>query len=125
MSTLEQMEENASIAGQGLPNSLTAEEMALIAQVKGLYQAKTRVGCTSCGYCLPCPSGVNIPANFTVLNNVFIYQAKAGCEFFYRNILKPRERASACEECGHCEGLCPQHIPIRDRLKEVAALFGA
>jgi len=83
------------------------------------------VNCTSCGYCLPCPHGVNIPANFLQLNNLSIYRDQGSAEFFYFHILKEDQRASNCEECGHCEDLCPQHIPIRNRLKEVVEAFGS
>jgi uncharacterized protein len=125
MSTLDQMQENVRIAKHGLANSLTSVELALIREAKAIYQAKTRVNCTSCGYCLPCPHGVNIPANFLQLNNLSIYRDQGSAEFFYFHILKEDQRASNCEECGHCEDLCPQHIPIRNRLKEVVEAFGS
>ncbi len=123
MSEPEQMKENVRIASQGLANSLTARELALIHEAKAIYKARTRVNCTSCGYCLPCPHGVNIPANFLQLNNLSIYRDRGAAEFFYFHILKEEQRASHCEECGQCEELCPQHIPIRDMLKEVVREF--
>jgi len=123
MSEPEQMEENVKTANHGLANSLTAEELALIQEAKAIYAARTRVNCTSCGYCLPCPHGVNIPANFLQLNNLSIYRDRGAAEFFYFHILKEEQRASRCEECGQCEELCPQHIPIPDRLKEVVREF--
>lgn len=119
MSALEQVIENVRLAESGLPQSLTPRELALISEVKAIYQARTRVPCTSCGYCLPCPSGVAIPANFEQLNNVFIYNAREKAAFIYNHILTPEQRASHCEECGHCEDLCPQKIPIRAMLQEV------
>jgi predicted aldo/keto reductase-like oxidoreductase len=118
-----QVEENIRIASQGLANSLTGEELALIQEAKAIYQVRTRVICTSCGYCMPCPTGVNIPANFLQLNNLAIYRDRASAEFFYWHILKEEQRASHCEECGQCEELCPQHIPIPAMLKEVAHEF--
>jgi hypothetical protein len=123
MSTLEQMEENVRLADQGLANSLTAAELALIHEAKAIYQARTRVNCTGCGYCLPCPHGVAIPANFLQLNNLSIYRDRGAAEFFYFHILKEDQRASHCEECGQCEELCPQHIPIPAMLKEVVREF--
>src|ERR1035437_11204135 len=74
MSQLDQMEENVRIANRGLANSLTAKELALIQEAKAIYQARTRVTCTGCGYCFPCPHGVSIPANFLQLNNLSIYR---------------------------------------------------
>ena len=119
MSELGQMEENVKIANAGLANSLTEIELALIQEAKAIYLAKTRVNCTSCGYCLPCPHGVAIPANFLQLNNLSIYQDRGAANFFYFHILKAEQRASHCEECGQCVERCPQQIPIPDMLKEV------
>ncbi|MEI6391355.1 MAG: aldo/keto reductase [Verrucomicrobiota bacterium] len=123
MSQPSQVEENVRLADQGLANSLAAEELALIEQARAFYQARTRVNCTSCGYCLPCPHGVAIPANFLQLNNLSIYQDRGAAEFFYFHILKEEERAPRCQECGHCEELCPQHIPIPAMLKDVVREF--
>jgi uncharacterized protein len=123
MSELPQMEENIRIANEGLADSLTGEELALIQEAKAIYEARTRVNCTSCGYCMPCPSGVNIPGNFLQLNNLSIYQDRAAAEFFYFHILKEEQRATHCDECGQCVELCPQHIPIPERLKEVVREF--
>jgi len=119
MSEPGQVEENVRLANQGLASSLTARELALIQEAKAIYQARTRVNCTSCGYCLPCPQGVAIPANFLQLNNLSIYRDRGAAEFFYFHILKEDQRASHCEECCQCEELCPQQIPIPDLLKEV------
>jgi predicted aldo/keto reductase-like oxidoreductase len=123
MSEPGQMEENVRTANEGLANSLTAEELALIQEAKAIYQARTRVNCTGCGYCLPCPHGVSIPANFLQLNNLSIYRDRGAAEFFYFRILNEEQRASHCEECGQCVELCPQHIPIPDMLKEVVREF--
>ena len=123
MSEMSQVQENIKAAEAGLANSLSDAELSLIQEVKSIYQARTRVSCTSCGYCMPCPSGVNIPASFLQLNNLAIYRNRESAEFFYLHILKEQERASRCEECGQCEELCPQHIPIPNRLKEVVREF--
>ncbi|MCX6928773.1 MAG: aldo/keto reductase [Verrucomicrobia bacterium] len=118
-----QVEENIRLANEGLAQSLSGEDLALIQQVKAIYEARTQVKCTTCGYCMPCPTGVNIPANFQQLNNIAVYDDRGTAEFFYFHILKDQERASQCEECGHCLELCPQHIPIPAMLKEVAQEF--
>jgi uncharacterized protein len=123
MSDPRQVEENVRIANHGLAGSLTAEELALIAEAKAVYQARMRVGCTHCGYCLPCPQGVNIPGNFLQLNNLSMYRDRATADFFYFHVLTEQQRASTCEQCGQCEDLCPQHLPIREKLKEVVQEF--
>jgi uncharacterized protein len=123
MTEMRQLEENTRLAEAGLPSSLSSADLALIQEAKAIYQARTRVSCTSCGYCMPCPTGVNIPANFLQLNNLAIYRDRAAAEFFYYHLLKPEQRASHCEQCGQCEELCPQHIPIPAMLQEVAREF--
>ena len=123
MSELRQLEENVRIAGEGKPNSLTPEDLALIQEAKAVYQARTRVSCTSCGYCMPCPNGVNIPANFQQLNNLALYRNRESAEFFYFQLMSKEQRASHCEECGKCEEVCPQQIPIQAMLKEVVREF--
>jgi uncharacterized protein len=123
MSEMWQLEENIRMADNGLAHSLSDAELALIQEAKTIYQARIQVHCTSCGYCMPCPQGVNIPANFLQLNDLSIYRNRDSAEFFYFNILKTEQRAAHCEECGHCEELCPQHIPIPAMLKEVAREF--
>jgi predicted aldo/keto reductase-like oxidoreductase len=123
MSAQWQLEENVSIANEGLPNSLTAAELEIIQEARALYLARIAVNCTSCGYCMPCPAGVQIPANFMQLNNLAVFGDEDGANFFYFHILKPEQRAPKCEDCGQCEDACPQHIPIREKLREVAAAF--
>jgi uncharacterized protein len=123
MSDQAQLEENIRLADAGMANSLSAKELALIHEAKAIYRAGTRVPCTSCGYCMPCPSGVNIPANFLQLNNVSMYRNREAAQFFYYHILKAEQRASHCEQCGQCEDLCPQHIPIREMLKAAVTEF--
>jgi len=119
MSSMEQVIENVRLAEAGRPHSLSSKDLALIAEVRAIYQARTRVRCTNCGYCLPCPSGVAIPINFQQLNNLSMYGARDTANFFYYHILAADQRASHCEDCGQCEDLCPQKIPIRAMLQEV------
>jgi uncharacterized protein len=118
MNTLEQLTENLNIAGEAKENSLSAKEIAVIGQAKHLFKQRIKVPCTGCAYCMPCPSGVDIPTCFTYYNNFHIF----GCEEFYR-LLPENKRASNCVECGECESHCPQSIEIREELKKVVALF--
>ena len=64
MNTMDQVVENVKIAEEARPNSLTDAELNITSQAKSVFKNKLRINCTSCGYCLPCPSGVNIPENF-------------------------------------------------------------
>jgi predicted aldo/keto reductase-like oxidoreductase len=69
MNEMEHVIENINIASQAHPDSLTEKEKGLIETAKGLYRSRTKVNCTNCQYCMPCPNGVNIPGNFSILNN--------------------------------------------------------
>jgi predicted aldo/keto reductase-like oxidoreductase len=126
MSSEEQMNQNIESASRGLPNSLTPEELALVKAAKDLYTSKMRVPCTACAYCKPCPKGVEIPQCFSNLNNAAISGNWEAQKANYLYILaddRDGNKASACVECGLCETKCPQHIPIREKLKEVVAAF--
>ena len=92
--------------------------------------------CTACGYCMPCPAGVNIPKNFAILNNmsmessrVMRWMVKRG----YRNLVGTKGKldrvdangnASMCVRCGQCLEKCPQEIAIPDELERVHAILG-
>lgn len=120
MSDLAQVESNVKLAADGFPNSLTEEERKLISKVKEIYRSKTRVNCTGCQYCMPCPSGVNIPENFKYLNNAEMFDKVEEEKLLYSGL---EGKASNCTECGQCEEKCPQKTPIREMLKEVSRLF--
>jgi predicted aldo/keto reductase-like oxidoreductase len=121
------MEQNIESASRGRADSLSAEELALVRAARDLYASRMRVPCTSCAYCKPCPQAVDIPQCFTNLNNAAISGDWAGQKANYHYILaagREGKKASACVECGACEPKCPQHISIREKLKEVASAFG-
>jgi hypothetical protein len=124
MSTMEQVEENLALASDSAVGSLTTADHALIAEVRKIYQARTRIPCTRCNYCMPCPTGINIPANFEYYNYAYLFDAVADAKFRYQIFLKPEERADGCIACGHCVEHCPQQIAIPERMPEVAALLG-
>lgn len=124
MGTREQVEENLRLADLAEPNTLSREELLLIGKIKKQYRSLTKVDCTACGYCQPCPSGVNIPRNFALYNDAHIYDDFAFSRFAYNTFFTPETRASACIECGACEEACPQQISIREHLKEIQRSFG-
>ena len=120
MSAMEQVKSNLEIAEKGFPDSLTEEERKLISKAREIYRSKTRVYCTGCRYCMPCPSGVNIPESFKHLNNAEMFNNVEGEKLLYGGL---EGKASNCTECGECEEKCPQKTPIRGMLKEVVKLF--
>lgn len=113
-----QLEENLALAAQAQPNSLTAEELALIAQVRARLSGRGPVPCTVCGYCQPCPQGVAIPRILNFYNDRYIYEDRRGPSTAYQVLLSPEQQATRCNECGECEEACPQQIPIREMLKK-------
>lgn len=124
MSTMDQVKENIQIAEEGNINSLTPEEKNLIQEVREVYQARMHVGCTACGYCMPCPEGVDIPLNLNLLNDVHIYQNMDKPMGNYSFLTAKKQSAAFCTECGECEDKCTQNIEIRKYLKETEDILG-
>ena len=88
MSSMEQLKENIEIANKAEINELSVDEMELVNEVKSMYKSKIQVPCTDCKYCMPCPSGVNIPLCFTQYNNAFIFNDENGAKQTYSQFLK-------------------------------------
>ncbi len=120
MSTMEQVVENIRIAEEGLANSLTSDEKNLIEKVKEAYSGRIHASCTGCGYCMPCPSGVDIPLNLNLLNDVYIYQNTEKPSANYKFLKAKGGSASFCIECCECEEKCTQKLTIQKYLKETA-----
>jgi predicted aldo/keto reductase-like oxidoreductase len=123
MSAMEQLEENLKSAEASRINSFTAEERELIAHAREVYRARTVIPCTRCGYCMPCPNGVNIPGNFEYFNYAHLYDDTPGARFKYQIFLTPEQRSDACIACGNCEPLCPQQISIMEWMPKVSELL--
>ena len=123
MSTMEQVEENLQTAQNGHANSLTEDDLQLINRVKEEYKRRIKVDCTTCGYCMPCPSGVNIPDCFGRYNIAFMFDDIEGMKKNYLQFIPEKSRASQCTSCGECEEKCPQNIPIIEKLQDVVNLF--
>jgi predicted aldo/keto reductase-like oxidoreductase len=126
MSTLAQVQENVASAAQSGVGRLDAEGLRILERVRAEYRRLTPIPCTKCGYCAPCPQGVDIPLNFELFNQATVYQGSSGtlCRIIY-NSLPAEELASACVSCGTCEERCPQQIPIRQTLAQVHEQLGA
>jgi len=123
MSTMTQVKENLKYAHNGKPGSLTAPELAAYDKVKAVYRERMKVPCTQCRYCQPCPGGIKIPECFAAYNDAFIYEDAASAKSSYDADTENGGAASECQECGVCESLCPQKIPIQACLKDAVKLF--
>jgi predicted aldo/keto reductase-like oxidoreductase len=117
--------ENLMVADQAYPDSLTKAELDLVKRVERKYREILKVACTGCRYCMPCPSGVNIPLCFEEYNNLHLVDNPDGEKFMYAARLggavalgKP-EFASLCVQCGECVEKCPQHLDIPAILQSV------
>ena len=122
MSDEEQMAENIKIAKTAEANILSEEELKVFDRVKAIMMEKTKVPCTACGYCMPCPFGVNIPGCFSAYNDKYLLGDKHIRLKYIQTlgaISKQPAYASLCTECGKCERHCPQNIQIRKELKTV------
>ena len=119
MNSLEMVEENCRSASEAHPGMLTSRDRKVIEKVKELINEKIKVGCTGCGYCMPCPQGVDIPVTFRCYNEMYMEKKSVGRrEYFQVAALRQKPGfPSNCIGCGKCEKHCPQHIPIRDELK--------
>ena len=121
MNSLEMVRDNAAAASRAAPGCMTPEEHAFVDGLRADLQAAMRVGCTGCGYCQPCPAGVDIPGVFACYNRAAAEGRHAKSEYLRTTGLRRRGTgASQCVGCGKCEQHCPQHLPIRSLLKDAA-----
>jgi len=129
MSSMQQLEENLVYAERGRAGSFTPQDFDVIRQVKAAFEARVKIPCTGCQYCMPCKNGVDIPRCFESYNQAHMYDAKEECGGVYTWVLSGIIEgipgyASCCLSCGECEEKCPQGLPIMVHLKEVAEYFG-
>ncbi|GAB4248385.1 MAG: aldo/keto reductase [Thermoleophilia bacterium] len=121
MSSPAQVRQNVLLAEGGEPDSLSAEELELIARVRAVYRSRTRADCTQCKYCLPCPSGVDIPRVLEHLNDAALFRSLEETRLSYSQ--GRTGLASECSQCAECEESCPQGLPIRDLMTEAVELL--
>ena len=117
--------EFASSAGHVDPSKLITYEPISIEKVKSKILGKTKIPCTACGYCMPCPYGVNIPGCFSIYNDKYLTGGGPTSSLWkYAQTLgglsKETAFASRCTKCGKCEPHCPQGIKVRDELAKIS-----
>jgi predicted aldo/keto reductase-like oxidoreductase len=127
MNTLQQLQENLQTADHSKPNSLTNQELESIGKARDLYHEVGYIGCTGCRYCAKCKQGVDIPAILSLFNEYLIKrrfpELQEQIKQKYAQIPEEK-RAIHCINCGACEEICPQHLPIRRLLAEAVSSFG-
>ena len=120
MNSDEMVRDNIQTASTVEVGELGEEEEQMLKRVVNAINAKMKVGCTGCGYCMPCPKGVDIPGTFAAYNRRFA-EGKFWSLVDYvicTTLRKNSTAASNCVNCGKCEKHCPQHIEIRKHLKD-------
>lgn len=125
MSNIEQLDNNTSYMSDFRP--LSDEEKDLVKKAVDLINENIAIPCTACEYCLSgCPMKIAIPQYFSLYNENMRESKEKGWTanmIYYEQLSKTFGKASTCIECGVCESVCPQHIPIIQRLKDVADDF--
>ncbi|MCR5567335.1 MAG: aldo/keto reductase [Clostridiales bacterium] len=112
----EQIDENLRIFDTVGTGIMSEEELKLIDEVREAYISRTKIGCTGCRYCMPCPNGVNIPGVFSAWNNWSLYGTDPKEDWMFRMILEKNNGADNCVSCAACEAACPQHLNIIESL---------
>jgi predicted aldo/keto reductase-like oxidoreductase len=120
MNSMEQVEENLRIAGDGIPNSLDREDLLIFEKLRYAMGLRIKADCTACRYCMPCPSGVDIPEVLAALNNAAKWDDPNPWLTGYFSV---KGKAGKCTECRECEEVCPQELPISSLMKEAVSLF--
>ncbi|MBE5860671.1 MAG: aldo/keto reductase [Butyrivibrio sp.] len=119
MNSKEMVEENCRIASEVEAGEFTDKDDQLIENIKTCINEKLKVGCTGCGYCMPCPRGVDIPNTFRCYNIMAMDGKGTGRQEYFRVVALRKNPAfpSQCVGCGKCESHCPQNIHIIEELK--------
>jgi predicted aldo/keto reductase-like oxidoreductase len=124
MNAMSQLDENLASAERSRVGSFGSGDFSLIECVRAAFRARAAIPCTNCGYCLPCPAGVNIPRNFELYNNGVIYDNTAMVRISYQRFLPENEQAHLCTQCRTCEEKCPQKIEISSWMPRVHDALG-
>ncbi len=124
MGEMDHVEENLKVAEEALPNSLTEDEIKLYERVEEVYKDLMKVNCTGCGYCMPCPRGVDIPRCFNIYNQKYMFNKTPTFDYLaiLGGVFSGQEAyAGLCNGCGKCLKACPQSLEIPELLVDVSS----
>lgn len=130
MNSIEQIDDNIAIANITSPMSMTFEELETVEFVKRVMKNSLKINCSTCGYCMPCPQGVNIPECLKIYNEKYLFNHKGFVNQsfidYYQyvgGIMGKAGNAGLCNGCGKCLRKCPQKLDIISELKKVKKEF--
>jgi len=133
MGSHQMVQENLNSASNSKIDQLTFQEEEILEQIAQTFRKVIKIPCTACGYCLPCPNGVNIPGNLHYVNELAWGREKKTMVNWYNTMAKTVEElkekpaegnASLCINCGECLEKCPQFIDIPTELEKINEIFG-
>ena len=130
MNSFEQIDENIRIAENTAPLSVSFEDMEKVELVKRVLRNSLKINCSTCGYCMPCPQGVNIPECMKIYNEKYLFEHKGFINQSFMDyyqyvggIMGNEGNAGKCNGCGKCLRKCPQKLDIISELKKVKKEF--
>lgn len=130
MNSIEQIDENIAVADETSPMSMSFEELETVELVKRVLRNSLKINCSTCGYCMPCPQGVNIPECLKIYNEKYLFDHKGlfNTSFidyyqYVSGIMGKPANAGKCNGCGKCLRKCPQKLDIISELKKVKEEF--
>ena len=133
MGSYQMVKENLISASNSGIDQFTLQEEEILEQIAQAFRKVIKIPCTACGYCLPCPNGVNIPGNLGYINELAWGREKKILENWYGSMAKTNEElkenpgegnSSLCIKCGECLEACPQSIDIPTELEKINEIFG-
>ena len=130
MNSFEQLDENLEIAHKTTPLSMSFEDLETVELVKRVMRNSLKINCSTCGYCMPCPQGVNIPECMKIYNEKYLFNHKGFINPSFMDyyqyvggIMGSSGNAGKCNGCGRCLRKCPQKLDIVSELKKVKKEF--
>ncbi|WP_407432755.1 aldo/keto reductase [Methanobrevibacter sp.] len=130
MNSFEQLDENLEIAHKTTPLSMSFEDLETVELVKRVMRNSLKINCSTCGYCMPCPQGVNIPECMKIYNEKYLFNHKGFINPSFMDyyqyvggIMGSSGNAGKCNGCGRCLRKCPQKLDIISELEKVKKEF--
>jgi hypothetical protein len=123
MSTLEQVRQNIELSQKAEANVISEAEQSVYSKAREAYLARIPYLCSECRYCLPCPYGVNIPANLGQYAEALMFEDYKNSKAAFLSFIPEKMRANQCVECGECLSKCPQHIDIPKWMQTIKEFY--